>query len=54
MYKDGWAIIRIQTVTSYLSTNLKELEPNATSDLFYITHFPLKADPVSAFMVTNK
>lgn len=33
---------------------LKELEPNANSDLYYITHFPLAAEPVSAFMVTNK
>ena len=33
---------------------LKELEPNASSDLYYIAHFPLAAEPVKAFMVTNK
>ena len=33
---------------------LKELEPNASSDLYYIAHFPLTAEPVKAFMVTNK
>ena len=30
------------------------LEPNASEDLFYVTHFEIEADPVKAFLITNK
>ena len=54
VYKGGQPSLVYKGLFLQSSPELKELEPSASRDLYYITHFPLKVDPVSAFMVTNK